>query len=104
MITTYSRGNVTLTIEQLPGVDELTFTIVREAPLTADEVRRVNSELADYSTARGAQLMQVPGTDEWVVRAGAVVVSDKGDPTAELRWVARPRYEPAPTAVSARRS
>lgn len=90
MISTYSRGNVTLTVEQTPGAGETTFTIVRAAALTDGDVRRVNAELADYPAARGAQLVQLPGTDEWVVRAGAVVASDQGDPTAKLRWVARP--------------
>lgn len=87
MISTYSRGNVTLTVEQTPGVDEVTFTIVRTSALTDDDVRRVNAELAGCAVARGAQLVQLPGMDEWVVRSGAVVVSDHGDPTAELRWV-----------------
>lgn len=92
MISTYSRGNVTLTAEQTPGEDEVTFTIVRTAALTDDDVLRVNAELADYPAARGAQLMQLPHTDEWVVRAGTVVVSDQGDPTAELCWVSEGRH------------
>ncbi|MFV8227333.1 hypothetical protein [Mycolicibacterium fortuitum] len=87
MISTYSRGNVTLTVEQTPGEGEVTFTIVRTAALTDDDVRRINAELADYPAARGAQLMQLPHTDEWVVGAGAIVATDQGDPTAELRWV-----------------
>ncbi|MEW2484288.1 hypothetical protein AB0876_32350 [Mycobacterium sp. NPDC049093] len=87
MITTYSRGHVTLTVEQTPGADDVTFTIVRQAALTADDVRRVNAELDDYPAARGARLVQLAGTGEWVVQAGAVVVSDQGDPTADLRWM-----------------
>lgn len=93
MISTYSRGNVTLTVERTSGVDEVTFTIVRTAALTDNDVLRVNAELADYSAARGARLMQLPRTDEWVVWAGAIVATDQGDPTAELCWVSDERRE-----------
>lgn len=87
MISTYRRGNVTLNVETHIGLDEVTFTILREAPLNEDDVRRLNRELADYPAARGAQLVHVLETGEWVVRTGTDVVSDNGDPTAELRWV-----------------
>ncbi|OKH72785.1 hypothetical protein EB73_08335 [Mycobacterium sp. SWH-M3] len=92
MISTYSRGNVTLTVEQNPGADEVRFAIVRAAALTDDDVRRVNAELADYPAARGAHLVRIAGTDECVVRAGAgVVATDHGDAAAELRWVSEGR-------------
>lgn len=88
MINTYRRGNVTLTVESRIGLDEETFTILREAPLTEDDVRRVNGELVDYPAACGAQLVHVPETGEWVVRAAGIdVVSDNGDPIATLSWV-----------------
>ncbi|MEN4397475.1 hypothetical protein [Mycolicibacterium conceptionense] len=88
MISTYNRGSVTLTVETASDRDEVAFTIVRRAPLTADDVRRLNSEIADYAAARGAQLLQQPVTGEWVVaRAETVLVSDKGDSIADLRWV-----------------
>lgn len=91
MIDTYSRGNVTLTVEEVAGAEKVMFAIIRAAPLTDTEVRHLNSELADYPAAHGAQLVNLPGTDEWAVRADTVLVSDHGNPTAELRWAARPR-------------
>ena len=87
MITTYSRGNFTLKVETRIGLDEVTFTILRTAPLTDDDAWRLNREIADYPAARGAQLVHVRETGAWVVRAGEELVSDNGDPTAELRWV-----------------
>lgn len=95
MIDTYQRGNVTLTAETRSGLGEVTFTISREAPLTDDDVRRLNREIADHPAARGAQLVHVPETGAWVVRAGADLASDHGDPTADLRWVGT---EPAASA------
>ncbi|KXO91046.1 Uncharacterised protein (plasmid) [Tsukamurella tyrosinosolvens] len=91
MRTGYSRGNVTLTVEEFADSSTVTFTITRTAPLTDDEVRRVNAELADYPAAHGAQLERVlVDTDEWQVRSrGLAVALDHGDPLAELRWEAR---------------
>lgn len=87
MISTYSRGSVTLTVERGAGADLLAFAITRTAPLTDDEVRRVNAELSDYATAQGAKLVQSPVTGEWEVRAsGIALASDHGDYTSELRW------------------
>lgn len=95
MISTYSRGSVTLTVKRDAGVDLLAFTIARTSPLTADEVRRVNAELSDYSTAHGAKLVQSPATGEWEVRAnGVALASDHGDHTSELRWTV-PAGDPA---------
>ncbi len=87
MITTYSRGNFTLKVQTRTGLHEVTFSIVRTAPLTDDDVLRLNREIADYPAAGGAQLVHVPETGAWVVRAGKDLVSDNGDPTAELSWV-----------------
>lgn len=103
MISSYRRGNVTLNVETRTGLDEVTFTvlhevtftILREAPLNEDDVRRLNRELADHPAARGAQLVHLPETGVWVVRADTDLVTDNGDPTAELRWVAT---EPNATA------
>lgn len=88
MRSTYSRGNVSLSVDQPIGSDQVTFTITREAPLSDDEVRRVNAELCDYPAARGAQLIRSPQTGEWHIRADTVLAGDHGDPTAELRWEA----------------
>lgn len=87
---TYSRGNATLTVDRPVGSDQVALTIRRAAPLTADEVRRVNRELTDLPGANGAQLVQVSETGEWEVRAGSVLANGNGDPTADLRWVASP--------------
>ncbi len=95
MISTYSRGSVTLTVERGAGADLLAFTITRTAPLTADEVRRVNAELSDYSTADGAELVQSPATGAWEVRAnGIALASDHGVYTSELQWTV-PAGDPA---------
>ena len=93
MITTYNRGNVTLTVNQPAGTEQATFTIARTAPLTDDEMRRVNSELTSYSIAQGAQLVQDPDTGETlVIRPGhgadAIVACDGGDTAYLLTWIA----------------
>lgn len=87
MINTYSRGNVTLTVDDHCREGNVTFTISREAPLTDDDVRRVNMELSDYPAANGARLERSSTAGEWEVRAGAVTLAgDGGDPTADLQW------------------
>lgn len=93
MITTYSRGNVTFTVDQPAGTDQATFTIARTAPLTGDEMRRVNNELTSYSVAQGAQLIQDPDSGEsLVIRRGhgadAIVARDGGDTDYLLTWIA----------------
>ncbi|KMV13632.1 hypothetical protein ACT17_34330 [Mycolicibacterium conceptionense] len=93
MITTYSRGNVTLTVDQPAGTDQATFAIARTEPLTDDETRRVNDELASHSAAQGAQLVQDPDTGETlVIRPGhgadAIVARDEGDAGHLLTWTA----------------
>ncbi|MBU8839068.1 hypothetical protein [Mycolicibacterium goodii] len=90
MITTYSRGNVTLTVDTSIGADRVMFTISRAAALTDDEVRRVNAELADYSASHGAQLLPAPDHEGWEIRSDTVLASDHGNETAELKWVAHP--------------
>ncbi|WP_061003308.1 hypothetical protein [Mycolicibacterium mucogenicum] len=89
MITTYSRGNVTLIIDHRIGEAPTTFTIVRAGPLNTDDVRRVNAELNDYPPAHGAHLAQSPQTGYWEVRVDAdtVLATDHGDTTADLKWV-----------------
>ncbi|ORW08127.1 MULTISPECIES: hypothetical protein [Mycolicibacter] len=52
-ITTYSRGDFTLTADDHCGSDQVTLTVTRTAPFTDDGVRRLNNELADY----GAELI-----------------------------------------------
>ncbi|MEN4460921.1 hypothetical protein ABFV47_32820 [Mycolicibacterium fortuitum] len=90
MLNSYIRGGVTLTVNEPIGADNVTFTITRAAPLTDDEVRRINLELADYTAAHGAQLIQSPSTGEWEIRVDATVVAtDNGNPTAPLQWTAR---------------
>jgi hypothetical protein len=88
VIDTYRRSNVTLTVDDHGGAGQVTFTITRTAPLTDDEVRNVNAELADYNASHGAQLVQSPDTGEWEVRTGTVLASDHGDSGAVLQWVA----------------
>lgn len=90
MRDTYSRGNVTLTVDRPAGSDTVTFTISRAAPLTTDEVRRVNAELADYPSARGAALAHHAAVGRWEVRGGegAVLAHDGGDESVQLSWTA----------------
>ncbi|BBY53989.1 hypothetical protein H7J07_05150 [Mycobacterium koreense] len=88
MIDSYSRGSVMLRVHRPTGSTEVKFTISRAEPLTADEVRRVNDELADYPSARGAHLARAAHEGRWEVRdaSGVVLDHDGGDDTATLRW------------------
>lgn len=90
MITTYSRGNVTLTIDQPHNASHVTFTLTRHAPLAADDIRRVNNELADHPAAHGAQLTQSPG-GTWEIRTPhTIFTTDQGNPTSPLQWRSPP--------------
>lgn len=90
MINTFHRGNVTLTVDDPIGADNVTFTITRTAELTDDDVRRVNVELADYPAAQGARLVQSRSSGEWEVRSGVTVLATgSASPTAQLQWTAR---------------
>jgi len=87
MISTYIRGNVTLSVEHIAG-DRTAFAIKRTAPLTDDDIRRLNAELADCSSA---QLIRTRALGETVVRrADTVMARDNGAETADLCWEETP--------------
>ncbi|MDB2196299.1 hypothetical protein [Mycobacteroides abscessus] len=88
MLNTYSRGHVTLTIDEPANAEQVVFTITRTGELTDNEISRVNAELADHAASRGAQLLRSQ-TRALEVRSEVLLASDGGEWTSPLRWTAR---------------
>ncbi len=90
-ITTYSRGDFTLTADDHCGSGQLRLTVTRAAPFTDDGVRRLNNELADY----GAEL--IAGADAgargYALYVGSQALDyDPGTESGAVLTATVPRY------------